>query len=547
MRRALLSTLLLLPLLLCAQSFTAENHDNIYIALQWQDVEGSPTLQRRFSFDAEWHTLSPLSGNAYHDTLRRSLCHDTVRYRLLLPSDTLLAQAPFTDALPTTAPLPHVCQIDSAATAITLRWHPAPDPDMLGYVLCRRDNADGPWLAFDTLWHPSDTLLTLADDPLQPHYYRIYAFDSCLTASAMTEPFGNIVLSVESNPCSSTVQAAWSPYTGMEVAAYRAEIVPLVGSQPQPTLYSTTTALSASLTVPSNATAALVTVIALERDGLRTARSNSVRCTFATGDTAAYLRVVAASVEEDNSAVRLSFEVDPSYAAAAYTLYRSIDAAPYQPIAQLPPSNTGTLAYTDPHVSPATSILAYRLGATDGCGRNEKLSSPLSPMLLTASRPTDDGPILLSWSAYGDAPYHLYRRMGEAWQQIATLQGETSFEDPVEHPSHTLYYRVECDNAWSNTASIRLPAHLWIPTAFTPENATNNRYCLSVSGITLYDLTLYNRIGLAVWHSDDPSQCWDGRLPNGIPAPMGAYTYCLSFTDNLGNPQIYKGTLTLIR
>lgn len=549
-----------LSLLSWGQSFSASNHDNQYIALSWSSDGTGATyqVQRHFSFQDTWETIVATGATALNDTIRRHLCNDTIYYRILSSNNAAypMAQAPFTDAQPTAPPSLNICQVDSASDKIKLRWNASPDPDIMGYVFCRRDDPDDPWIAFDTQMVDQGLQLVVEDDATLPHYYRIYAFDSCLTASPMTDPCGNITLSISSDPCDSKIDATWTAYTGMDVAKYRVELVPFIGTQVQPTIYSESLSLSTSVNVPATATQVAVTVIAVEQSGNRTARSNTVTRTFNTSDTASYIRPLSASVNDDNKSIKVIFEVDPSFATDHYTLYRSNNYGNYTQIAQINYTETPTVSYTDHSVSPSDENYSYRLGVMDGCGRNEKLSPSISPIHLTTSELSDDGIVHVDWNTYdnhsGNNPtYQLMRRMGGSWEEVTSSTFQNSYDDQLEHPGFNISYRVKCsvggDEVWSNSSTVIVPAHLWIPNAFTPEANTNQLFCISANGMSDYELAIFNRQGLQVFYSQDPSACWDGRNPDATPASLGAYTYRLYFVDNHGSPQIVKGTVMLIR
>ena len=89
---------------------------------------------------------------------------------------------------------------------------------------------------------------------------------------------------------------------------------------------------------------------------------------------------------------------------------------------------------------------------------------------------------------------------------------------------------------------------IFAPNAFTPDVSTNNRFFLAVTGLASYELSIYNRAGLLVFHSTDPAATWDGTC-NGHPCPQASYVWILTYTtaDKPRQPQSRKGTVTLIR
>lgn len=89
---------------------------------------------------------------------------------------------------------------------------------------------------------------------------------------------------------------------------------------------------------------------------------------------------------------------------------------------------------------------------------------------------------------------------------------------------------------------------LFAPNAFTPDESTNNTFRLFMNGIIDFELTLFNREGLQLFHTTDPEESWDGTYL-GKPCPQASYVWILKYTtnDKPHQPQIRKGTVTLLR
>lgn len=91
---------------------------------------------------------------------------------------------------------------------------------------------------------------------------------------------------------------------------------------------------------------------------------------------------------------------------------------------------------------------------------------------------------------------------------------------------------------------------LWFPNAFTPESNSNNTFgVVTAANIIFYEIFIYNRQGLIVYHSDDPEQNWDGLNKYGNKCPQGAYVYYYRYIVDSSPKNILsgKGTVTLIR
>ena len=91
-----------------------------------------------------------------------------------------------------------------------------------------------------------------------------------------------------------------------------------------------------------------------------------------------------------------------------------------------------------------------------------------------------------------------------------------------------------------------------IPTAFTPDQSENNRFYVSCShpeSVLAFELSVYTRNGLQVFHTKDINERWDGRYKGRV-QPMGAYAYILVYTtaaEKNGQRRVQKGTVTIIR
>lgn len=133
-----------------------------------------------------------------------------------------------------------------------------------------------------------------------------------------------------------------------------------------------------------------------------------------------------------------------------------------------------------------------------------------------------------------------------------------------EGPSIDHYFGTSDDSVWialhacnemrcCADTTVWLPVQvnaMWIPNTFTPNLETNNRFTFFTTlGITYYEIWIYNRQGLLVYHGDDINQPWDGKDMNGNPCPQGAYVYhyAYSCTQDPERRHIGDGTVTLLR
>lgn len=108
--------------------------------------------------------------------------------------------------------------------------------------------------------------------------------------------------------------------------------------------------------------------------------------------------------------------------------------------------------------------------------------------------------------------------------------------------------------AGSNPDTVTPPAQgetvkFTMPTAIAPDQGDNNRFCVVCDHPELlksYELSIFTRNGLQVYHSKTMTECWDGKYKGRI-QPMGAYAYVIIYTTPSGEKKVEKGTVTIVR
>lgn len=108
--------------------------------------------------------------------------------------------------------------------------------------------------------------------------------------------------------------------------------------------------------------------------------------------------------------------------------------------------------------------------------------------------------------------------------------------------------RGECTDTTSATIPI-IHSVIWAPNAFTPNSDNNQRFIIKGNDVTMIDLYIYARNGTLVWHSNNPSEGWDGNLKDGKSCPQATYTWILRYSRK-DQPKIIQkavGTVTLLR
>jgi gliding motility-associated-like protein len=76
---------------------------------------------------------------------------------------------------------------------------------------------------------------------------------------------------------------------------------------------------------------------------------------------------------------------------------------------------------------------------------------------------------------------------------------------------------------------------LVVPNAFTP-NGDGHNDCFGIqhwNNVTVEEFSVYNRLGLRVFATQNPGECWDGRF-NGQIQPSGGYVYVIKARSTCG-------------
>ena len=90
---------------------------------------------------------------------------------------------------------------------------------------------------------------------------------------------------------------------------------------------------------------------------------------------------------------------------------------------------------------------------------------------------------------------------------------------------------------------------LSMPNAFTPDGDGLNDEFRPVTvpeKISSFSMYIYDKWGKMLFFTSDFSHCWDGTI-NGTPAPLGVYSYTLTYGNPSGEKRKKMGLVTLVR
>ncbi|MCR4659549.1 MAG: gliding motility-associated C-terminal domain-containing protein [Bacteroidales bacterium] len=287
---------------------------------------------------------------------------------------------------------------------VALTWRAATDSAVAGYCVSTLSD-DGRWLQADTLRPRTDTVChPSGSDPSLGNRYCVHAFDTALTrTSAMTPPFGNMVLNASIGVCDTFVTLSWSRYDSMPGGVGEYRVLGSLDPENEPPAVLLTLSpsiLSAILPVSSVTDSLLLWVEAVSRD--RELVSASARAAFKRPEAAhpAYLRADTAWYSDSAMAGIVRFLVDPTQP-SGYTLMRATRRTPFARLATIPFSPSGTVQYEDRGLSRSDSVYFYLLTATDGCGTTAITSDTLALVMPPPVEPAAYLPNVITPDAEG--------------------------------------------------------------------------------------------------------------------------------------------------
>ena len=516
-----------------------------------------------------WTQIGTTQQTNYQDTIRSSICNDTIYYKirvlhtypnvnLIMHSSSAPSGAWFTDPYPTTPCTLDVVTVDTATQNIILSWQASPDPDIMGYFICQ----GSPCMALDTVWgqyNTTYTCTTRSSDSINA--FRLYAFDSCFSASALTDPYNNVVLQMQSQHCSREIAFSWNEYINMpggvgqytlflkyDNAPYRA-----VATEPS-------SSRSLSYTIPAGVRQVKAYLQISSNGNTRRALSNIKTFDMMTVDTADFIYTLGVSVSENCDALQLRFLTDTHFAATGYNIYRRAEVGSFQMIRTIPPSANPIVDVVDNDVDLSAHRYTYYISVWDECELIEKSSNRVRQIYATIN--SNEGTNTISWNPYDGAGnlvnYNLLRKTENepSWTPVATTQSCSVDDNTTQYGR--VWYRVEAEYinpqsghrcfALSQIVEYHGEPTVWVPNVFTPKRDNNNRFLPKTMFVKTegYTMRIYNRFGLLVFETNDINQPWDGRYKGEI-VPSGSYVYLIRYLGDDNYSNIIKGTITVLK
>ncbi|WP_426292535.1 gliding motility-associated C-terminal domain-containing protein [Dyadobacter endophyticus] len=209
--------------------------------------------------------------------------------------------------------------------------------------------------------------------------------------------------------------------------------------------------------------------------------------------------------------------------------------------------------YIDNNAKTSELSYCYRMSYENSCGQKVPVSEPICTILLNKNLTT------LNWTGAspimgGFDEYNVVQTGSAGASQDIPVQKNTSYTVKLNSQSDLEYNflikAVSQDGDFeslSNIINYRRSAGVFVPDAFTPNGDGFNDILEAKSEqLQSFNISVMNRWGVVVFHSDDIAKGWDGTV-EGTSAPVGYYYYKMTFVDDINQTVEKSGTFMLLR
>jgi gliding motility-associated-like protein len=237
--------------------------------------------------------------------------------------------------------------------------------------------------------------------------------------------------------------------------------------------------------------------------------------------------------------------------------------------------------YDDNNVEPDKQQYCYKVEYQDACGNSSDQSPAVCSVFLTSAEantlnwtqfvipdPTNivqnakpvvyyieildaNGSVIKTVDTTPDNKSNVYDAIDQVLSDPAA-KGQVTFRI-LARQEVTIFYNGNLipfnPGVYSNTYTFITPAQIYVPTAFSPNDDSNNDTFLAKGRfIVEYNLVIYDRWGNVIFETKDLGTGWNGTQSDAVtPAPAGNYSYKVYGLDPAGQKFEKIGSVILIR
>lgn len=213
----------------------------------------------------------------------------------------------------------------------------------------------------------------------------------------------------------------------------------------------------------------------------------------------------------------------------------------------------GETVFEDFNVKADNHSYCYRLIYENACGQKSPPSEPLCSILLKNEAP------LLTWTTEKPfiddiASYTMIQKGSAGSNAEKGMKLESKYYPDLGKQSDKDYtFQVRADSesgsfqSFSNIINYKRDAEVFAPDAFSPnDDGYNDTFEVKAEMYKTFKMSVINRWGEVVFHSNDILKGWDGKI-KGKEAPVGAYIWHVEIVDNLDQTVKKNGSFVLLK
>ncbi|MCF2445923.1 gliding motility-associated C-terminal domain-containing protein [Dyadobacter sp. CY345] len=213
----------------------------------------------------------------------------------------------------------------------------------------------------------------------------------------------------------------------------------------------------------------------------------------------------------------------------------------------------GEATYQDFDVKVNDFGYCYRLIYQNACGQRAPASEPICSILLKNESP------LLTWTT--EKPFldeidsYTLTRTGAAGSNDSrnVKLVSTFYPDLTKLSDLSFTFQIRADSkngnyqSLSNIITYKRDTDIYAPDAFSPnDDGYNDTFEVKAAMFKTFKLSVINRWGEVVFHSNDIAKGWNGKI-KGNPAPVGSYIWRIEIVNNLDQTVKKNGTFVLLK